>query len=173
MKDQEFKSQELWDVESRSSLTAQQLWDNALAYFRWNKENPIEFKKTVMSGKTSGDKVLVEAPRMLTVKGLCLFCGLLEEYLQDIWQSRDKGNEYYIVATRILYHIHTQNMEYAALDVFNASLVVKLHKLETEEVPTGSITVNYVRNLPALSNSESEVLEKLDQEMKLFPKQIL
>ncbi len=167
----EFRSENLWDRDALESNTAQQLWENALAYFKWNQDNPIEFKKTVMSGKTAGDKVLIEAPRMLTVKGLCLFCGLLEEYLQDLWQSRDKTSEYYIVATRILYHIHTQNMEFAALDIFNPILVSKLHKIETEEVPTGSIKIEYVRNLPALSTSENEVLEKLDAEMRLFPKQ--
>lgn len=169
--DKEYTSEDLWDLDARVSNTAQQLWENALEYFKWNKNNPIEMKKTAMSGKGAGEKYLIEAPRMLTVKGLCLFCGLLEEYLQDIWQSRDKASDYYIVATRILYHIHTQNMEYAALDIFNPILVSKLHKIETEEVPTGSITVEFVRNLPKLATSEIEVLEKLDQEMKLFSKQ--
>src|SRR4249919_2027979 len=163
-------SEDLWDKESLESVTAQQLWENALEYFRWNQSNPITFKKTVMSGKQAGDKVEIEAPRMLSVKALCLYCGLLEEYLQDIWQSRDRTSEYYIVATRILYHIHVQNMEYAALDIFNPILVSKLHKIETEEVPTGSIKVEFVRNLPALATTEIEVLEKLDAEMKLFPK---
>ena len=163
-------SEDLWDKESLESVTAQQLWENALEYFRWNQSNPITFKKTVMSGKQAGDKVEIEAPRMLSVKALCLYCGLLEEYLQDIWQSRDRTSEYYIVATRILHHIHVQNMEYAALDIFNPILVSKLHKIETEEVPTGSIKVEFVRNLPALATTEIEVLEKLDAEMKLFPK---
>lgn len=170
MKNQEFNSEDLWERDALESNTAQRLWENAIAYFAWNKANPIEYKKTILSGKTAGDKVLIEAPRMLTVKGLCLFCGLLEDYLEDIWRSADKSNEYYIVATRILYHIHTQNMEYAAIDVFNPILVTRLHKLEVEEAPTGTIKIEYVRNLPALSNSENEVLEKLDQEMKLFPK---
>lgn len=170
MKEQRFESEELWERDSLESNNPQQLWENAVSYFDWNKNNPIEFKRTVMSGKQAGDKVKIEAPRMLTVKGLCLYCGLLEEYLQDLWQSRDRTSEYYIVATRILYHIHTQNMEYAAIDVFNPVLVTKLHKLETEEVPTGSIKIEYSRDLPQLANSEYEVLEKLDQEMKLFPK---
>lgn len=165
-----FKSENLWDRPSLESNNAQQLWENALAYFKWNQENPIEFKRTVMSGKEAGSKVLIEAPRMLTVKGLCLFCGVMEEYLKDLWSSRDRSNEFYIVATRILYHIHTQNMEFAAIDVFNAGLVTRLHKLEDDEVPTGGITINHVRNLPPLANSEIEVLEKLDAETKLFPK---
>lgn len=169
--EKDYTSEDLWDLESRTSNTAQQLWDNAMEYFRWNKMNPIEIKKTAMAGKGMGEKYLIEAPRMLTVKGLCLFCGLLEEYLQDIWQSRDKTSEYYIVATRILYHIHTQNMEYAALDIFNPILVSKLHKIETEEIPTGSIKIEFVNHLPALATSEIEVLEKLDLEMRLFPKQ--
>lgn len=167
---QDFKSENLWDITSLSSNTEQQLWDNAVAYFNWTKDNPIEYKKTAMSGKMTGEKYIVEAPRMLTVKGLCLFCGVLEEYLYDIWKSKDKSSLYYIVVTRIMYHIHTQNMEYAAIDVFNPILVSRIHNIEKEETPVGSIKIEFVRNVPALSTSEIEVLEKLDEEMELFKK---
>lgn len=166
----DYTSEELWDVEPCNSNSEQALWDNAKAYFRWCKDNPIEMKKTAMSGKEAGSKFLIEAPRMMTIKGLCLFCGLQEEYLKDIWISRDKTSLYYIVVSRILYHIHDQNMTFAALDIFNPILVSKIHKIETEEVPTGSIKIEFVRDLPSLETSENEVLKKLDLEMKLFTK---
>jgi hypothetical protein len=167
-------SQDHWEVVDAYrdiiSNTEEELWDNALSYFRWIKDNPIQVYRTAMTGKDTGKRFLVEMPRMMTIKGLCLHCNVLEEYLRDIRNSADKTSLYYIVVSKILYIIHTQNMEYAALDIFNTTLVSRALNMEKDDTPTGKIIVEHVHGLPALASSENEVLEKLEQENQLFQK---
>lgn len=168
-----YTSQQQWEVVDNYrnivSNTPEELWDNAVSYFKWCKDNPIEIKKTAMTGKDAGKKFIVELPVMYTIKGLCLHCNVLEEYLKDMRAAKETAPDWYIVVSKILYIIHDQNMTYAALDLFNPILVGRLHNIEKDDTPPANITINHVQGLPDLSESENEVLQKLESENKLFP----
>lgn len=169
-----FTSQQQWEVVNNyreiTSNTPEQLWENAVSYFQWCKDNPIEIKKTAMTGKDVGKKFIVELPIMYTIKGLCLHCNILEEYLKDMRAARETAPDWYMVVSKILYLIHDQNMTYAALDLFNPLLVSRLNNIEKDDSPPSNIIVEHVYGLPELSSSENEVLQKLESENKLFPK---
>jgi len=174
MEDRKQTSQQQWEVINNyreiQSMTPEQLWDNAMSYFEWCRDNPIQVYKSVLSGKDVGKRVLLDLPVMFTIKGLCLHCNILEEYLKSLRNMKDTAPDWYIVASKLLYIIHDQNMTYAALDLFNPILVGRLHNIEKDDSPSGNIVIEHVQYLPTLSKSESEVLDKLESKDQLFTK---
>ena len=72
------------------SNTPEQLWNAAVAYFKWNEENPIKAKRTLTSGKTQGEKVEVEFKRPLSIKAFCLHANISERYLTDIKNTHEQ-----------------------------------------------------------------------------------
>ncbi len=151
--------------------SAEMLWQQAVSYFKWCDENPVTYKRVLTSGKEAGKKVVIEAPRPYTIKGLCLHCGILEEYLSDVRMMKEKGGLYYVVVSRIMYTIHVQITEYTMVGVFNPIFAAKLLNIETDDTPARPVKVEIItQGIPALSNSESEILEKLELENPLFGK---
>ena len=155
-----------WAVVNKGAVVVsnspQQLWDSAVAYFHWCDENPIKSKKVVPTGKEAGREYTVNLTRPYTIKGLCLHCGILQEYMADLRNSKDKDSMWYIVVSRIMYIIYTQNQEMAMVGEFNQAITGKILGIDKEDAaPVSSIKVQIVEGLPPLSNSENEVLEKL------------
>lgn len=148
--------------------TAQGLWGLAVSYFEWCKENPKILKKTITSGKKAGDKVDEEVERPYTIKGLCFHCGITEEYLHDLKNLKDKSSEYYIVITQIINLIHTQNVEGAMINQFNAMFTAKVLNMDTEERINTPVQISIIQGLPSLSNSENEIIEKLELEKEIL-----
>lgn len=159
---------EHWELINRGKIlasdTPQELWQQACAYFQWCDTNPIVTKRTATAGKETGKKHEVESTRPYSIKGLCLHCGILEEYLRDIRKSKREDSEYYHVVSTILYLIFVQNLEYATIGVFNPIFTAKMLGMEKDETPVGAIRVEVVHGIPELSKSENEVLEKLELE---------
>lgn len=159
-----------WEIVNRGqsvvSNTAVDLWYNACAYFKWCDETPIITKRTITQGKGTGNKAEMEQPRPYTTEALCLHCNITEEYLRSARNHKDKNSEYYIVVSKILYIIRAQHIEYGITGIFNPIFTAKYIGLEKEDKDAGGvITVNVVtQGIPELSNSENEILEKLDLE---------
>lgn len=151
------------------SNSAEGWWNDACAYFKWCDEHPIIVKRTILTGKDAGRFVNITKPRPYTIKGLCLHCGILDTYLNDIRQTNDKTSLYYIVASRILCIIFVQNQEYAMVDEFNPIFTAKVLNMEKDDTPPSSIKIELVPGLPPLSTSENEILEKLDLERQSNP----
>jgi hypothetical protein len=148
------------------SGTPVQLWGNALRYFRWNKDNPIISKRKIQTGKEAGKDMNIEYQRPLTIKGLCLHCNISEDYLADIKNSKDKDNEFYMVVQKILYIIHTQNVEGAMVGLYESGFTAKVLNMEREEAPVGYVKVEYIETGKQLAQSENEILKKLDSELE-------
>lgn len=155
------------------SNTPEGLWKQACEYFLWCDDNKIENEVTITSGKNTGTQVINKHIRPYSLKGLCLHCGITEEYLNDIRSSKDNGSMYYIVVSKILYVIYTQIYEMAQVGVFNPVFSMKILGMDRESEPTKAITVNIVRDdqdglpAPTLSFTENEVLERLETEKRL------
>lgn len=147
------------------SDTPQSLWENAMAYFKWCDENPIVETKSITVGKDAGSRYQTESVRPYTVKGLCLHCNVMEEYLVSLMSTKDSRSDYYIVASKIMYIIHTQNLEMATVGSFNAMLVSKALNMEAPEPVAEAVKIEIVGDLPALQTSEADVLKNLDLEI--------
>ena len=159
------------------SNTPEQLWDNAVKYFQWCDEHPIITKMPLTSGKEAGMQIKKEQPRQYNIKALCLHCNITEDYITSIRAARDTDSEYYHVVSKILYIIYAQNLEYAVVDVFNPILVSKMLNLEKEETPQIGTTVRVIHEdpttgnrIPELSETENQLLEKLELEISLAEK---
>lgn len=161
-----------WQLVNSASITVsnspEELWSNATGYFQWCDTNPIMSRKKILTGKDAGKDMEVETPRPYTVKGLCIHCGILEEYIRDIRQTKRKDSKYYMVVSTILYLIFVQNQELAMVGVYSPTFTARVLNMDKDDAPPSAITVNVVQGLPELGNSESEILEKLDLE-KLIP----
>ena len=149
---------------STTSETPEQLWELACRYFKWADENPIEVEKTLVSGKEAGRKVTENLVRPYSIKALCLFCNISEEYLLSLRELRDKTSLYHIVASKILYVVYTQAYEYAQVGVFNPIFTMKVLGMDKEDTGHRSIQVNIVQGLPELASSEEEVLQQIEEE---------
>ncbi len=150
------------------SSTAEGLWEDAIAYFKWCEDHPIINKITIKTGKDTGKKVTEELTRPYNLKALCIHCGIDEDYIRTVRSTIDKKDMYYIVLSKILYIIYIQNLELATVGVFNPIFTAKMLGMDKEEAPSGSVKIEFVGGLPELSNSENEVLEKLEAEGDLF-----
>jgi hypothetical protein len=63
-----------------------------------------------------------------------------------------------------MYIIYVQNLEHAVAGEFNSILISKILNMDKGEQESGSVKVSIISGLPSLSNSESEILEKLELE---------
>lgn len=147
------------------SKDAPGLWSQACEYFQWCDSNPVKHKVTIKSGKGAGAKVEEEMPRPYSIKGLCLHCGITEDYISSV-RSGPKTDDYYIVIDKILYIIYLQLYEYGMTGVYNPIFTAKALNIESHEDTGGAVTVNIVQEgVPQLATSESEILENLEMEM--------
>lgn len=172
------QQQSHWSVLNAGKIVVsdspQSLWEKAVEYFKWCDANPIIRKITLSAGKNAGKRVNEEFQRPYTIKALCIHCGILEEYLRDIRQSKDESSDYYNVVTKILYIIYTQNAELAIVGIYNPIFTAKLLNIEKDEVPTKSARVEIINSKygeRGLANSETEVLEKLESESLIIKNQ--
>lgn len=162
-----FDEQHWMKVASGSQVinqTPEQLWQNAVDYFRWSDDNPIKAKRTLQSGKEAGQKVGVEFNRPYSIKALCLHIGVSEKWIRDISETHAKDSPWYITMERILMVIYTQNLEGAVVDLYNPVIISKILNLDTkQEVENQTVRVEIVNTgITSLPNSENEILEKLD-----------
>lgn len=161
-----------WEVVNGAKIvvsnTAEELWENACKYFKWSDDNPISVKNAVRVGKDAGKETKTEVPRPYSIKALCLHCGIMEEYLKDVRDTRDRASLFYIVVSKILYIIHIQNAELATIGVYNPMFTGRMLNLDKDESPSNAVRIEIVHGLPSLSTSEAEVLEKLENEKTLF-----
>lgn len=150
------------------SNSPQELWDNACKYFKWCDENYIESSVTLTSGKEAGKVVTDRKIRPYTIKGLCLHCGISEEYLKDMVANQDPTSEYSLAVNRIGYIIHTQNVENATVGIFNPIFTAKILNMDKDVSPSSVVRVEVIGGTPELSRSENQVLEKLELEKSVL-----
>lgn len=153
----------IWEEEIRTSNNPQELWTNAIEYFRWCDRNPIQPKAVVMTGKEAGKKVDLSKIRPYQLRGLLLFCGVTEEYFRDM-RKAPKDSDAYIVVSRILMNIYVQNMELALVGELSPILAAKVLNLDKEDTGPQKVTIEYVGNIPQLAESENEILQNIEIE---------
>lgn len=157
-----------WEIVNNGQVvvsdTPEELWDNFCSYFFWCDNNPIEVKRTILSGNKANQQANDQKIRPYTVKGLCIHCGILEEYLISVLETKDERSLYYQVVNKARYIIQVQNMEMAMIGEFNPIFTSKVLNMDKEESPNNAVRVIIEQGLPALAISENEIMEKLDSE---------
>lgn len=151
---------------SVSNNTPMELWASACDYFKWCDDNPIVVKKLIQSGKSAGQYRHEEHIRPYSVKGLCLHCGVSEEYLISL-RGMEQTNDYYTVANKVMYIIYTQAYEMAQLGIFNPIFTMKVLNMDKDETGDVAVMVNVVRSeMPKLLTSELEVINSIEAEIE-------
>lgn len=152
-----------WDIPMRVTNTVEDLWANAIEYFKWCDQNPIRAKRTVTQGKEIGRKVEIEKIRPYSLKALCLHCGVTEEYIKDLMKS-PKDSLAYLVVGRILTNIYVQTYELAMVGEISPVLAGKVLNMDTQDEGPQKVVIEYVGDLPKLAKTENEILEQLEIE---------
>lgn len=163
---------EHWEILSSGLIktpeTAEQLWKAAVGYFRWCKDNPLQSDSMIRTGKDAGDVITVTKKRPFTVSGLCIHCGITEQYLKDICSIPEAGNGWYIVGERISMIIKTQILENALQNEFSAVISSKILALDNKEdnMSNKPIKVEVVNSDMIGYGSEDEAVAAIEREGK-------
>lgn len=162
-----------WEVVNFSRPMAierpEDLWFLACSYFKWSDEHPLKVARPITTGKDVGKDVKVSLIRPYSVKAMCLHCGITEEWLKDLREMKDSNSDWYHAASRILYIIYIQNTELATVGEYNAVFISKLLRLDSgEDEARSGIKIELVGDVPKLSESENQILEKMDFEKGVF-----
>lgn len=157
-----------WEIVNSGKVVAsnspETLWKQATSYFKWCDEHPIVITRTITSGKRAGEKLEDEKCRPYSIKALCIHCGILQTYLQDIVSTNDETSEYYRVVQMMLYIIYVQNLEMATIGEYSPVFTSKLLNIDRDDTPQRPVTVTIVDGLPRLAKSENEILEMIKEE---------
>jgi hypothetical protein len=145
--------------------TPKKMWDTACMYFKMCDDSPIQGFGVVKSGESAGTQFKEFKHRAYSIKGVCIYCGINEDYMRDVLaMGQIEGGDFYTVIERIIYCVQVQNFELAAAGLLQQQFMSKFI-LETEppkrQLP---VRVELVGNLPSLSSSESEILESIEVE---------
>lgn len=101
-------------------FTPESLWAGAVEYFNWALNNPLlDLRPFVLKGEI----VIAEIPkpRALTVGGLCIFIDIS----MQCWSEYKTRAGFEDVTSKISEVIRTQKFEGAAVDIFNAAIVMR------------------------------------------------
>lgn len=135
------KGNQLWQLRTlvgREKLFADgaTLWDEACQYFAWCDANPWVRPELV---KYQGDAEQWDVPlgRPYTLSGLCIYLGVSVNYLHSckahLREKQEKGRATEVdesilqAIENIEQVVRTQNIEGAALNVYNANFMARMH----------------------------------------------
>ncbi len=136
------KGNQLWKLRSkhgRSKIfaSADLLWDAACEYFEWCDTHPL--LEVSVKGKDNTE-VAIPKLRPYTLRGLCLYMGCSEGYINALEQSlkassSNDSKAFIDVITRIRDVIFTQKFEGAAVGLFSYNIIAR--ELGLTEKPDG------------------------------------
>ncbi len=154
-------------------FTPVQLLQNVTLYIQHCKDNPIQSSQLLTGGQKAGTVTVVDKPRMLTIEGFCLFCGVNTKYLNELnEQVKDKEDEISIQYSYIIRYIYDvircQRLELAAANELNALIVSRIENLNEKIEHSGEVKqtitqINFIqRSVEDTTYKEvSEMIENL------------
>lgn len=123
--------------------TPQMLWDAACEYFEWCDTHPL------MSYEWNGKdpvKCDLEKMRPYTLKGLCIFLDVSEQYIQ---QFDETDKDFSLIITRIRNVIYTQKFEGAAAGLLNTNIIARelglIDQQQTTTTHSGELTISGIK----------------------------
>lgn len=124
--------------------TPEIMWDACAEYFEWVEDNPLQ-EAVVYQGEIGAEpKPLMRA---MTVKGLCIFLDVGEDYFNDFEQrldkDTDKGKDFARVIKKVRNIIDTQKFEGASAGLLNPNIIARdlglSEKTDNKHDATGSL----------------------------------
>ena len=128
----EQNEQDFWDMRSKDGrdqifADAALLWENARAYFKYCKGNPL---KHTSQNEDERFSVRVQA---ITIYGLCLYIGCTAQWFEDFksgladreeeWTDADKAMQEVIDRIEQVVYLHKYN--YAIAGLMNVRMVIR------------------------------------------------
>lgn len=127
-------------ISKQASMTPQQVFEQAVAYFTWAESNSIKAAETAsFQGEVTESKI--HKVRVFTVTGMCLYLGISNKTFER-WRSMDGYRD---VAEWIDSVIYEQKFQLAVNGIVNSSFIAKdigLDKPTTINVEANNQSVN-------------------------------
>jgi len=136
----------------RKFETPADLWAAAIAYFKWNIENPCIKKDVCKSGENVGTAIEIEIERPLTIRGFCNHASIGYSTFND-YETRENFKEYSEVIKRIKLIIEDYLITGAAIGTYKENLVSRLTGLAEKK----EVEVNTTKNVIVVGGKEIEI----------------
>jgi hypothetical protein len=128
------KGNEYWQLRHKhgkdKKFTPDEIWQEAVKYFNWVKENPLWESVLIQKGvvvdkglETERVEYFVKAPKMraMTLKALYLHLGIDRK----TWTNWAKDKDYVTIITRVENVIFTQKIEGAAAKLLETNIIAR------------------------------------------------
>lgn len=137
------------------------LWEEAVKYFQWIEENPLEEEKVFcFQGETFKDSI--NKMRAMTIGGFCLFADIDHKTLSG-YKTKD---DFFPVVTRIEEIIRTQKFEGAAADLLNPNIIARDLGLKDKQEIEGKVKNENVNYNTEMSKEEiKRISDELEDEV--------
>lgn len=125
-------------------FTPSQLYERALDYFKYVRNNPIVTKQLITAGQRAGEVVELEKPRLPTIKELCLHLGVNSNYINHLvdqveGKEDEISKQYSIIITCIKDTIEVDWTQKAAVREYDSVFMSKLLGLSDKVEHSGEI----------------------------------
>ena len=102
--------------------TPQELWDTAVAYFKWADEHPWKKQDFIKGGDFAGTIIELENARPYTIEGFCIFANISTQTFRN-YRENEKYKTYFEVSRAIEEIIYNNKFEGAAVGAFQHNII--------------------------------------------------
>lgn len=120
------KGNRIWEARSSAGpkpkfKDPESLWAVCVEYFEWVENNPL-YEDRIIAFQGEATHVPVAKMRAMTIGGLCIFIGIMENTWRDWRASRPDLSTVIAKAEAVIY---SQKFEGASADLLNANIIAR------------------------------------------------
>ena len=137
------KGHEMWGNPIKpKTYKPEELWDKAIEYFEWCKDNPWLKHEAIKNGQNCGELVKIPCERPYSIGAFCIHANISAQTFFNYADA--KGYEtYFDVCSRIKEIIDKQHFEGGMVGAYNANIVTrKLGLKEQIDTTTKGESIN-------------------------------
>jgi len=119
------KGHEMWGNPIKpKTYKPEELWDKAIDYFEWCKDNPWLKHEAIKNGQNCGELVKIPCERPYSIGAFCIHANISAQTFFNYADA--KGYEtYFDVCSRIKEIIDKQHFEGGMVGAYNANIVTR------------------------------------------------
>lgn len=159
------KGNQFWKIRSKHGrdkifATPEIMWDAACEYFDWCDNNPLQEDQVfAFQGVTTHDSI--DKMRAYTLKGLCLFLGVSENYFKTFADQQKDEKDFIAVITRIKDVIYTQKFTGAAAGLLQTNIIAMELGLKAKSEITGLDDAPLIPDQKLTKDQIDKLIDKL------------
>lgn len=105
--------------------TPDNLWLEALDYFKWMSDRVWNKNEAIKSGDMAGELVQVPTSTPLSIESFCVFADISTDTFRNYNSNTDNYKDFFEVSTRIKTIIETNQLEGATVGAYNPNIIAR------------------------------------------------